>query len=182
MKSNRWIQKSISLLLLITLITTTSTFAQDQQVAPLCLDAKYEKKVDSYLSYSIPVLGVEQLQDNSSAFLILDARPQEEYLVSHIPNAERIGFKDLDMDILNSVAKDTKIIVYCSIGYRSEKVGEKLKKKGFTQVYNLFGSVFEWANRGYPLVDAAGYPTTRVHTYNKKWSKWLTNDRYTKVY
>jgi rhodanese-related sulfurtransferase len=164
------------------LIATISATGQVHHKAPLCLDEKYENKVDSYLSYSVPVLGVEQLKENQASFLILDARPEEEYNVSHIANAERIGFKNLNMDVLDTVPKDTKIVVYCSIGYRSEKVGEKLKKKGFTQVYNLYGSVFEWANRDYPLVDNAGYPTSRVHTYNKKWSKWLKNERYTKVY
>jgi rhodanese-related sulfurtransferase len=42
------------------------------------------------------------------------------------------------------------------VGYRSEKVTEKLQKAGFTQVSNLYGGIFEWVNQGYPIVNQSG--------------------------
>jgi len=50
------------------------------------------------------------------------------------------------------------------------------------EVYNLYGSLFEWINRGYPVVDLRGDTVRRVHTYNRKWSRWVLNSSYEKVY
>ena len=105
--------------------------------------------------------------------VILDARERSEYDVSHLPNAVFIGYNNFEKKILDSLAKDKPIVVYCSIGYRSEKIGEKLQKLGFTKVYNLYGSIFEWVNQGNPVVDSSGKPTQRVHAYSRTWGIWL---------
>ena len=63
--------------------------------------------------------------------------------------------------------------MYCSVGYRSEKISEKLIAAGFTDVSNLYGGIFEWVNIGRPVYKASNQKTNRVHTYNKEWSKWL---------
>jgi 3-mercaptopyruvate sulfurtransferase SseA len=63
--------------------------------------------------------------------------------------------------------------VYCSVGYRSERVGEKLQKLGYQNVYNIYGGIFEWKNEGMQVVNRQNQPTDSVHTYNKNWSKWL---------
>jgi len=113
---------------------------------------------------------------------LLDARELEEYVVSRIPGAIHFGYDNPKWSLLESVAKDKEIIVYCSIGYRSEKIGEKLIKRGYTNVRNLYGSIFEWANRGYTLEGPRQRTTNKVHTYNKKWSTWVLNDSVQKVY
>ena len=69
--------------------------------------------------------------------------------------------------------KDDKIVVYCSLGIRSETVGEKLKKAGYTNVYNLYGGIFEWKNKDFSVIDSEEKETEKVHTFNKDWSKWL---------
>jgi len=74
------------------------------------------------------------------------------------------------------------MVVYCSIGYRSEKIGEKLLRLGYKNVYNLYGSIFEWANEKYQLVGSNGKTTNRVHSYNKSWSKWVTNEEIKTVW
>ena len=143
--------------------------------------AAFSDKINSYLEFSIPVVSVKEAHQLKDV-VFLDAREIEEYEVSHLPAAKYIGYKNMDDAVLKQVPKDKRIVVYCSIGYRSEKIGEKLKKKGFTRVYNLYGSIFEWANEGYALDDKTGQPTKRVHVYNKQWSKWMTNRNYEKVY
>jgi predicted sulfurtransferase len=65
------------------------------------------------------------------------------------------------------------VVVYCSVGYRSERVGEHLLAMGFKDVKNLYGGIFEWVNNGQAIVDRNGKFTNQVHTYNKSWSKWL---------
>ena len=59
------------------------------------------------------------------------------------------------------------------MGIRSEQIGEKLKKAGFTNVKNLYGGIFEWKNKDYPVIDTTGNETEKVHTFSKMWSKYL---------
>jgi rhodanese-related sulfurtransferase len=72
-----------------------------------------------------------------------------------------------------SADKNRLIVVYCSIGVRSEIIGKKLMKHGFTNVYNLYGGLFEWVNKG-GSVFHKGIQTQKVHAYSKKWSRYLT--------
>lgn len=111
----------------------------------------------------------------------LDARNQEEYVVSHLPQARYLGYDTPEYGQLAALAKDTPLVVYCTIGYRSERMVEELKSRGFTQVYNLYGSIYAWILAGQPIVDADG-PVQRVHTYNKKWGSYLPDSIVTKVY
>ncbi len=152
-------------------------------MAQRVLNPEFDKKIDNLISYRVPVLSVEQvIKDSTRGFLFLDAREKDEFDVSHIPGARHIGYDNFDIDIINGVSRNTPILVYCSIGYRSDKIGGKLKKAGFSNVYNLYGSIFEWANQGHRLVDIGGQPTFKLHTYNKKWSKWVDNSRIEKVW
>ena len=102
--------------------------------------------------------------------------------MSHIKGAKYIGYENIEFSVVDDVPKDTPIVVYCSIGVRSEHIGQKLEEKGFTNVYNLYGSIFEWANKGYNLVDYDGSPTKKIHAYNWVWGKWMVNDGFEKVY
>jgi len=112
--------------------------------------------------------------------VLLDTREQGEFDVSHIPNSVCTGYKDFNTDALKDISKTDTIVVYCSVGYRSERIGEKLQKMGYSNVFNLYGGIFEWKNLGNTVVNADGSETEKVHTYNKSWSKWLT--RGEKVY
>ena len=142
----------------------------------------FEKKIDQLIKYDIPVVTVENAQENYSDYIFLDARELEEFTISHIPNALHIGYDDFEIEKIPDLSKDQKLIVYCSIGYRSEKIGNKLKKAGFNNVYNLYGSIFEWANRGYSIEDIDGHSTRKLHTYNKKWSKWVDHPNIIKTW
>ena len=113
-----------------------------------CNNTDFDKKVASWLSFTVPTVNPEKVKQMPDA-LILDARERVEYEVSHLPKAVFIGYKTFEKDALKDVPKDKPIVVYCSIGYRSEKIGEKLQKMGFTKVYNLYGSIFEWVNQAY---------------------------------
>jgi len=133
----------------------------------------YQEKLHHMLSDKTPVIDVPQLAKERPPIL-LDARPAEEYDVSHIAGARRVGYGDFDLSRVKDLPKDTAIVVYCSVGYRSEKVTEKLLKAGFTNVRNLYGGIFEWVNTGHTVVDDSGKRTDRVHAYNKSWSRWMT--------
>lgn len=108
--------------------------------------------------------------------LFLDAREVEEYNVSHLPGAERIGYDQPDFALVAEVDKDRPVVVYCTIGYRSERMAKQLRDQGFSKVYNLYGSIYAWSLAGLPLENAQGRPTKSIHTYNKKWGTYFPND------
>jgi rhodanese-related sulfurtransferase len=110
----------------------------------------------------------------------LDAREKEEFEVSHIKGAIFVGYEDFDIATLPELDKKTPIVVYCSVGYRSEKIAEVFIQNGYTQTQNLFGGIFDWINKGYSVYDTNGKKTLKVHGYNKSWGKWLTKGE--KVY
>lgn len=129
----------------------------------------------TYNQRTVPYISVEELSQKPLEYLILDTRKREEYEVSHIPNALWVGEK-LDETAFAKAHTDTTkpIVVYCSIGIRSEKIGEQLQDLGYIHVYNLYGSIFDWKNKGQVVVNKEQRPTDSVHVYNKHWGKYLT--------
>lgn len=111
-------------------------------------------------------------EKTSSNPLILDARSQEEYAVSHIKSAQWIEPTNPDISVLSEVALDNPIVVYCSIGYRSAKVAQQLHHAGYENVFNLSGGIFQWANQGKPIFTDKHQVET-VHPYNFIWGKLL---------
>lgn len=131
------------------------------------------------LRHSVPEIGVQAAVRDSSGLIFLDAREPREYAVSHLHGAIPVGYTSFSIDQLPPLDKNSRIVVYCSIGYRSEKIAEQLRSAGFTRVSNLYGGIFEWVNEDMPVYNAAG-PTDEVHAYNKKWGVWLSRGK--KVY
>jgi len=121
---------------------------------------------------TVPVVYCDELKKQPQAVL-LDTRARREYEVSHLPGARWVGYDDFDLERVRDLPKATPIVVYCSVGYRSERVGEKLLAAGYTNVRNLYGSLFEWVNQGNPVVDMQGKPTRKVHAYSRTWGIWL---------
>ncbi|MEO1260499.1 MAG: rhodanese-like domain-containing protein [Bacteroidota bacterium] len=156
----------------------SSTNAQQ----PTTGNEAFDAELNRLLNYSVPVISVDELKAAMNNYKIFDARELNEYLVSHLPGAVHIGFTDFKKDIFDEINKDEKIVLYCSVGYRSEKIGEKLQKMGFENVLNLYGSIFEWANKGYPVENFTDKNTKEIHTYNEKWGEWVTNPTFRKVW
>ncbi|MDQ6763829.1 MAG: rhodanese-like domain-containing protein [Bacteroidota bacterium] len=111
------------------------------------------------------------MKKNSVFFL--DAREKKEYDVSHIKNAVYVGYDDFNFSRLSNIPKGDEIIVYCSIGKRSENITKKLVEAGYGNVSNLYGGIFEWVNRGYGVVDLNNKATDTVHAYGRFWGRWL---------
>lgn len=124
------------------------------------------------LKHKVPEVQVQHSSSDSSV-LYLDAREQEEFAVSHLPGARCIGYEHFDEAAVAGLKKDQPIVVYCSVGIRSERIAERLITMGFTNVSNLYGGLFEWVNQEQSLVNEEGKHTKRVHGYNRLWSIWL---------
>ncbi|MCB0549239.1 MAG: rhodanese-like domain-containing protein [Phaeodactylibacter sp.] len=170
------------ILFLVTFIIMEPACSQPPGPRPSVKNKAFDEELARLLSFSVPTIGVKELKDIQNEVYIFDAREEEEYLTSHIKGARYLGYKKFDEQKLAGVPKNAKVVVYCSVGYRSEKIGERLQKMGFTDVSNLYGSIFEWVNRGYPVVGQNGEPTRKIHTYNAKWSQWVDNDDAEKVW
>ncbi len=146
-------------------------------------DNSYDKMLQEHYEGTVPLMQPEVLFQkikSGEKIYILDAREEREYNVSYIKGALHVGFLFFSKNRVESVDKNAPVIVYCTIGARSESVGERLQKKGFTNVYNLYGGIIQWKNEGYPLYDNQKKETEDVHVYSKKWGQWLTkgNPRY----
>ena len=137
------------------------------------------EKVDAVISRSIPMVSTAELAEEMKAGgkpVLLDTRGKGEFSVSHLKGAHWVGFENFDLKRLPGIEKRSVIVVYCSIGYRSEKIGEKLRAAGYGNVRNLYGGIFAWANEGRALENDQGKPTDTVHGYDRKWSKRLDAD------
>ena len=105
--------------------------------------------------------------------LLLDVREPEEFALSHLSGAIRVD-PDATAESLKPRLKDAEaIVVYCSVGHRSSVLAQRLIDAGWSDVKNLEGSIFQWANEGRAMVDAAGEPTRRVHPYNERYGRLL---------
>ena len=149
----------------LTLLFGSCLYAQNQTFEDML------QELLSHTVYEIRTSEVESMLNKGA--LILDTRAFDEYQVSHILNAKWVGYKEFDENKVNELPNDKPIIVYCSVGYRSEKIAEKLQEMGFKKVYNYYGGIFSWKNDGNEVVTVGDKPTDKVHTYNRKWSQWL---------
>ena len=119
-----------------------------------------------------------KMQEAGEAFILLDVREQSEFEVSHIPGALQIDPQAKATDVksllaANGIDADTPVVVYCSVGRRSSRLGSRVVDAlDGRKVANLRGGVFAWHNEELPLENAAG-TTDAVHPYNTKWGKLI---------
>jgi rhodanese-related sulfurtransferase len=107
--------------------------------------------------------------------VLLDVRTTAEWEVSHLAGARRVEPGSPPEGAVDGVAKDAPIVTYCAIGYRSGELATRLRAAGFTNVRNLEGSIFAWANEHRPLVHDRER-TEIVHPYNSFWGRLLRDE------
>ncbi|MCE7992226.1 MAG: rhodanese-like domain-containing protein [Roseivirga sp.] len=107
---------------------------------------------------------------NDQALLILDVRQREEYEVSHLKGA--VLADDVDFESLET---DQRILVYCTVGFRSTELGTTLTNNGFSHIYNLDGGLIGWKNQGQPVYNQREQPTDSVHVYSGLFGFLLKN-------
>lgn len=141
-----------------------------------------EDELESILSESVPFISPKELhsQMQRNKPVLLDIRSKREHDVSYIPGSRFIEYDEFKESDVAKYSRTDTVILYCAVGYRSEKIGEKLQAMGFTNVYNLYGGIFEWKNEGFEVVDTEGNKTDQIHTYSESWSQYLKKG--TKIY
>ncbi len=125
-------------------------------------------------SNSVQYITVNELKSKEN-ILLFDAREQAEFNSSHLKNAQFVGFNNFNSKKIKQKFpnRDATIVVYCSLGVRSEKIGSKLLKMGYKNVFNLYGGIFEWKNQNLPVFDSNNKETENVHAFSKEWSQYL---------
>ena len=156
----------------VLLLLTWVSYGQVQRGA-------YRTMLKTLLSHSVPEMSIQEAARDSAGVVFLDARESREFEVSHIAGAIPVGYDHFDVSLLPALDKDRPVVVYCSVGYRSEKITEKLLAAGFKNVSNLYGGIFEWVNQGHPVVNQTG-ATQEVHAYSRSWGVWLRKGK--KIY
>mgnify|MGYP000047120152 CR=1 FL=1 len=164
----------------IVLIILTFSFLSTGIHAQKVENKAFSKRLKSLLSHTVKEISVKDAAKIQKKAVFLDTRKREEYNISHIKNARWVGYDNFSAKRMKGISKHSTIILYCSVGYRSEKITEKLKKMGYRNISNLYGGIFEWVNQGHKVYDNKTNNTLKVHTYNKRWSKWLK--RGVKIY
>ncbi len=125
-----------------------------------------EYRVEAYPEApEIRVREIDSLRSDTNTVLI-DVREKKEYEVSVIPGA----ITQKEFEKRKDRYRNRRIIVYCTIGYRSGEYTEELVEEGFS-AYNLVGGVLAWAHEGRTFTGlSSSNDTNRVHVYGKKWN------------
>ena len=135
------------------------------------VDEKIEREFPAVQAVSTQALLTRYELSERALPVIIDVREGDEFRVSHLNDAINLESADAISELIaqRGLSKSTEIIVYCSVGYRSASIAANLQARGFTKVLNLEHSLFEWANKGYPMTGASG-STDKVHPFSRAWS------------
>ncbi len=78
--------------------------------------------------------------------IILDVRDAESFERGHISEAKNVTITNL-FNVLDGVATESHILIYCYHGYASQEFGQLLSDFRYTKVYSLNGGYEAWINR-----------------------------------
>ena len=150
---------------------------QSESDKRLLIATMYEKQAKEFPQVKgIRVEDLRQLRQQGKNVVLVDVRPLKERKVSIIPGA--ISSEEFEANLEQYRDSEAKIVVYCTIGYRSGKYARELKERG-TNVFNLEGSLLAWSHIQGELVNDSGF-TNKVHVFSPKWQ--LTGDNYEPVW
>lgn len=166
----------LQLLLAATSLLALPSCERQQPTSPDRPLTGYDRMLRALYRETVPMVQPKQLAatlaEAPGQVLLIDARSPDEYQVSHLQGAQLIAYDDFSDDSFKHLSRDKPVVVYCSVGVRSEKMGERLLALGFKDVRNLYGGVFQWVNDGLPVYNAQG-TTQNVHPYSSLWGVWL---------
>ena len=141
------------------------------------ITAMYQKYARNFTQVTgISVEELQNLQQQKQNIILVDVRSPEERSVSMIPGA--ITQAEFEQNLAQYTQNQAIIVAYCTIGYRSGKYAERLRKKGIN-ILNLEGSLLAWSHIRGKLINATG-STNKIHVFGRKWQ--LTADSYQPVW
>lgn len=154
------------LILIIALFVTSFILGEDVSKEDQEKLNKVYKLYDEFKDEfkSVEAIASEELKKIKTKVTIIDVREKAEQDISMIPNA--ITKEEFEKN--REKYRDSLVVTYCTIGYRSGLYADKLSKEGF-QVKNLKGSLLAWVLSGEPI-QKDGKDVLTIHVYGKKWN------------
>jgi rhodanese-related sulfurtransferase len=99
----------------------------------------------------VPETTVAELREMQAAgepVVLVDVRDQSEVNLGFIPGALHISRGTLEGKIERAVARDAKVVLYCSSGNRSLLAGDMMRQMGYRHVSSLAGGIRAWVDQG----------------------------------
>lgn len=118
----------------------------EEKGLPITAGADYEKRVETAKMSAEELAKV--IQENNSAYVVVDVRDEFEYADGHITSAINIAAETF---AANSAVlpRHKNIVVYCTTGRRSYAAYRKLMRLAYPHIYE---TVFaEWKEAGFPI-------------------------------
>ena len=121
----------------------------------------------------VPVIKAGELKKiiEDTDLVLIDVRKPREQEVSMLPHA--LTTAEFAEKFRHGIPKEKRLVVYCTIGYRSGKYAMELAKQNI-KAENLEGGVLAWTFVGgkFLVKDAKGgwSETNRVHVYDPEWN------------
>ena len=175
---------SLLVFLLLGIAATMSsgllTAAPEEAISWVEIFARIERQWPEVPQMSTQELAQRMADDGDSRPLLIDVRTRREYEVSHLPGAVWAETSRQIEEVLGRRSKHV-IVLYCSAGIRSSKAAARLIKSGRTNVFNLQGSIFQWANERRPIVHD-GKEVYVVHPYDDLWGVLLDSQLHPAAY
>ncbi len=173
---------TLAIMFSVTLLAPSARADDALRWAPLKLSIR--ERFPTVRQLSVSDLNGWLRDSTRPAPLLVDTRSAEEYADGHLPgawHAESVAQLQQVQRRLGPQAAARPLVLYCSVGYRSSALVTALYSSGVggTSVYNLEGSIFEWANRGLPVVAKDGH-AAKVHPYNRKWGSLLRRELWSR--
>ncbi len=103
-------------------------------------------KVDNPNAPQIQPMSVRELEallDSRDPIELLDVRTPEERAIAAIPGA--ILLNEAEAARIESLPRDTKLVLHCHHGGRSQQAAEQFVSLGFSQVFNVIGGIDAWS-------------------------------------
>ncbi len=96
-----------------------------------------------YRTFQENDIEAEELKEKiNQGVILLDVRSRQEYQEGHIIGAINIPEYEIDRRVEQEIQnKNLPIVIYCQYGSRSRNVYQKMKRKGYTNIYNLKGGL-----------------------------------------
>jgi len=107
-----------------------------------------EEEEKSLEEDEISVHGLKKMVDDHEDFVLVDVREEYEWDICKIKGSKLIQLSRIlngDLDILENIEKDKKIVLHCHTGARSAEALNVLRLRGFKNLKNLVGGIDAWA-------------------------------------
>ncbi len=99
----------------------------------------------------IELISPQQVYDavySEDSVQLVDVRTPKEFKESHLKGAQNICVTSDDFsEKVKTLDKNKPVYVYCKKGVRSANAAKKLKKMGFTKIYDMDGGILLWEEK-----------------------------------